>query len=717
MGKVTRKKLARGVELTVDQVYDPMEAMAFELNRSTVEAEQMATPSSVFRLNFNIPWMDSKYFYDNRTPGTTVAIKDGGDGYANTGVYETSGGAGSGLTVNILEVGGTAPNQYVVAAEVVDPGSGYVTGDTVEIVLSPAAATPATLTLTLGEDVYDGPLYIPFCLPPLQDEIVGPTASPPIKDDTPFPILEEVSFSLDQSDEPAAILGQWYGKSNYKYGSAEMWIPNPHAGKKTYNRPDAYDFTVSIYEKEQEFFGSGLQTDAGGKVGAEAVSITLPSSAFMARTTRFNPVDVGGINREFHPFKTYCLAIFAPKLHDKSPANEHCAALNVWVSLKFKRLLTKRDTTTSGDPEKIQNVPLHYGEQSGMSVTLNKPAADTIVTADNAQGVSTNLQSIDQTFSDKLRGGYGTFAQAYPSQAIGDDSGYEVIAVPLGAGFPHNRMSAWHDFPLAPYVSGSSFSAASPAYTESPYIDRRIIPIEGDMTVHHVIAALNWTSDKIPMPYAFSAAGQPDYSLATFPNSKTKFSIGVGMLCGPRADNFDYQQVAYSEFSPAAYTGAPPDGLIDGVLMGLPACAPLAGFREWQMISVPIVAQVAIPGPAAGRGYWGFQTTGPTWAKGEQGAPFFVGPGNTYTSNRTPVGTGTGAAPLTADSFGGGNNEGTEQFLEVRLKMEPTNGNVYTASGGGGSGTLTANANYGNADIFLGYGGCWVYIIGKKHLK
>jgi hypothetical protein len=49
--------------------------------------------------------------------------------------------------------------------------------------------------------------------------------------------------------------------------------------------------------------------------------------------------------------------------------------------------------------------------------------------------------------------------------------------------------------------------------------------------------------------------------------------------------------------------------------------------------------------------------------------------------------------------------------------MEPTNGNVYTASGGGGSGTLTANANYGNADIFLGYGGCWVYIIGKKHLK
>jgi len=714
MAKVTRKKLARGVELTVDQVYGPIDAMGSELSRSAVETDQMATPSSVFRLNFNIPWMDSKYFYDNRTSGTTVAIKVGGTGYA-TVVHTTTGGAGSGLTVTVLEVDAFV----VIAVEVLDPGTGYANGDVVTVFNS--GSNDCELTVTVGDDAYDGPLYIPFCLPPLQDEIVGPTVSPTMKDDTPFPILEEVSFSLDQSDEPAAILGQWYGKEGYKYGDAEIWIPNPHAGKKTYNRPDAYDFTLSIYEKEQEFFNVGLQTDADGSVGAEAVSITIPSSAFMGRTERFNPIEVGGINREFHPLKTYCLAIFAPKLHDQSTAREHCVALNVWVSLKFKRLLTKRDVTDADSPEAIQNVPLHYGAQTGMPITTNNPLPETVVTADNAQGVSTNLQIIDQVFSDKIRGGYGTFAQAYPSQAIQDDSGYEVIAVPVGGGFPHNRMSALNEFPLAPYVSGSAFTTASPAYAENPYVDRRLIPIEGDMTVHHVIAALNWTSDKIPLPQNFADSGQPTYRPSTFPSGKTKFSIGVGMLCGPRADNFDYQQVAYSEFTPTTYT-SPPDGLIDGVLLGLPASAPLAGFREWQLISVPIVAQVAIPGPAAGRGYWGFQTTGPTWARGEQGAPYFVGPGNTYTSDRTPVGTGTGVAPLTANSFGGGNNEGTEQFLEVRLKMEPINGAVFTPTGAPGSGTLTRADtagvyHYGASDIFLGYGGCWVYIIGKKHLK
>ena len=118
------------------------------------------------------------------------------------------------------------------------------------------------------------------------------------------------------------------------------------------------------------------------------------------------------------------------------------------------------------------------------------------------------MQNIDQQFSDKLRGGYNEFSQTYPTQPIKDDAAYEVITVPLGAGFVHNRMSARDDYPLAPYVSGHAFtSPAAPAYEENPYVDRRIIPIDSEMTIHHVIVALNWTSDKLQEAYDPAAAG------------------------------------------------------------------------------------------------------------------------------------------------------------------------------------------------------------------
>ena len=325
------------------------------------------------------------------------------------------------------------------------------------------------------------------------------------------------------------------------------------------------------------------------------------------------------------------------------------------------------------------------------------------------------MQNIDQQFSDKLRGGYNEFSQTYPTQPIKDDAAYEVITVPLGSGFVHNRMSVRDDYPLAPYVSGSTFTAAGapPAYAENPYVDRRIIPIDSEMTIHHVIVALNWTSDKIQVAYNPTAApaGEIAYQPATLPfngANTAKYSVGVGMLTGPRADEFEYQQVAYSEFQPSTTSFASAaNGLIDCVKLDLPACRDMP--TEWALISVPVRNQAALatPAPAAnGTGYWGFETT-PTWLKGQQGRPYFVGEGNTYTAARTPVGTAAGGA---ADATPLGQGQGCEQFLEVRLSVDPQAA-VYNAS------MEYLFPGYGQGDIFLGYGGCWVYIIGKKHLK
>lgn len=344
MAKVTRKKMARGVELTVDQVFEPITDMRLQLTTSNIESEQMQRGEGTFRLNFNIPWLGSKYFYDNRSINASVAIQDAGTNYATgSDIPTTTLGSGLGLTVNILEVGGGGEIERV---EVSNPGVGYAEGDTVTVHRAAPPALDGLLKVSVGPSDFDGPFYIPFCLPST-GEHRGTNAEPVLGPNAPFPVLEEVSFSLDQSDEPAAILDHWYGRDKYQYHPARRWMPNPYGGKKTYDRPDAYEFTLSIFEKEQFFFNSSAQESSPFSAGGEAVSLNIPSSAFMSRTTRFNPISVGGINRQLHPLKTYCLAIFAPKLHDESITNrEHCAAVNVWVSLKFKMPLVERDTAT-----------------------------------------------------------------------------------------------------------------------------------------------------------------------------------------------------------------------------------------------------------------------------------------------------------------------------------------------------------------------------------
>ena len=189
------------------------------------------------------------------------------------------------------------------------------------------------------------------------------------------------------------------------------------------------------------------------------------------------------------------------------------------------------------------------------------------------------------------------------------------------------------------------------------------------------------------------------------------------MLCGPRADSFDYQQVAYSEFTPDDQTVATtlPNGIIDIIKMGLPACATMPA--EWAMLSVPLVHQGAGVANANGKGYWGSDITPVVWAKGKQGTPFFVGEGNSYTRVRTAVGTSSAAPPHSQQPFEppiGWRAQGAEQFLELRLSMKPDfAAYIFDAA----AGALEYQTNYNPTDVFVGYGGCWVYIIGKKHLK
>ena len=77
-----------------------------------------------------------------------------------------------------------------------------------------------------------------------------------------------------------------------------------------------------------------------------------------------------------------------------------------------------------------------------------------------------------------------------------------------------------------------------------------------------------------------------------------------------------------------------------------------------------------------------------------QGRPIFIGKGWSPTWTRTTM-AATGAASTTL---------GSEQFIEVRMRMRDTAQTMQTAPS---SGTLT---------MYSGYQGHWVYLIGKKAL-
>ena len=695
MAKVTRKGIPRGVELTAERVTDPLSAMATEIGNANIEAEQIDGKYTTFRLNFTVPWLDNKYFFDN---------------------------------ADIDE-------EDPIAADAAD---------------------------------CNAPYYIPFCLPPLQGDF--DEGSPAVKFGQPVPILDEIGLSFDQTDEAATLVSQWYGKrtgvltsattpalesgarNGYQHQfndtalvpsvetSPEFYAWCPHTGKKSYERLDAYDFRIDIYEKPQAYWSPGDVWSDLAKERNQVASAVFPATNYAGVSRRLNPVAFSGLNKQLSPYKTYILAFYAPRLHDSDTARRmHALVPSLNISLRFLMRPYSRDANPGSTD--IQNIPtVHQGAKTGPTVTIGVPGATDAIKADETDGISDNIQAVDQKFTDKLRGGYQDFSMAYPTEELKDDAGYEVLTVPMGQGFVFNRMSVRDDLPWAPYSQTMSIAtpktvADYPAL-ETAYMDRRLIPLPHSMTIHHVLFVLNYTSDRLQHP-AFSVAteaaapgatpliGPTQYINATLPGaSKLSYEVGVGIVTGVPGDDFDYQQVAYlqrNSNTTAGAFGVSDAQIVDSINLDLPGCGFTSAASasttkaefEQQILSVPLVDG---PGLSAGKGYYSNDTvTVPAiGTRGDQGPPFFVGEGNTYTQARSNV--GDYPAPGAA---GAPNTEGAEQYLEVRLSVVPTAGNpVMTPMTVGTADFLTYNTtSHGWGDIALGYGGCWVYIIGKKHLK
>lgn len=526
--------------------------------------------------------------------------------------------------------------------------------------------------------------YIPFCLPPLQEHF---QLSAIANSEFPFPELIEVGFSFDQRSEPA-LPADRYAKKAFDgalTGPEANYVSNIYEGNAVYERAGSVDIKLAIFEKSQHFFspqtiGSGTDATAVKAPGADAevFSTTLSAAEISANASRSNPVCYSGLSVTIDPKKTYMFAINADELVDpESTSLLHTALVSVNVSLKFKMPLVERDFASAGAATDVQNVPTaSYGARASETISIVSPNAGEVVVADAAKGVSAELEKIDSRLRHGIYGGYAEFSAANVAQQIKEDAGYEVIAVPLFNNTAFGEILARPTW----MRTRDHYDAANPS--ANGYADRAIIPITAPMTIHHVI-----------MTNSYLTATPTNGVSYTMPpvTGKIRYQVGVGIIAGPGSDDANYTQVAYNEIQADTAASA---GLIDFMDMGNLASSMKDTFRpqRWEqaMFSVPLIR-----GGGVGVGY------------ALQGKPFFVGEGAASgldTAPRTQVGNpasyGSGIVPPSG---------GMEQLIEVRMVIRPQV--VVFNAAGVWQGNVTAWAN------FSGYGGSWVYIIGKKHMR
>ena len=594
-----------------------------------------------------------------------------------------------------------------------------------------APMAPFRVNLTLpylaSDSIPSGVMTVPFVLPPTQDLFsttlnAGGGIDPLYPGNLPQTKLKSVSFSFDQRAEPAAIASQFWGLSGT--ANTGKFAYSSEQAKVTYEDAVRLDVRLSLHEKTQEYFGDAYPYNTE----SELWSTVIPgSTGYAGAALRANPFLQSDLDIAVDPFKTFILTISCPGL--EGIEGRTLALPSIEVSLKFVCELMPRDFGETS----VQNIPDDggsgagkYGAKTAPSVTISTPAAGDPLEAEDTKGVNTNISTLDQQFQDKLEGGYNRFADVPPTEVIADDAAYEVIAVPLYQNMAHGGLSAsptfYATYPYLATLSGTGNTAVDEAVNTGAF-DRRIIPIHHSYTIHHAVLAWNWTpwdllnwDGKGDAPLtAGPSATYTDQQRANIvcPSRDVTLDVGVGIGTGAGADGFNYEQVAklsitnpnnYGTWDGSSGTQTPTEpatkgtwdaSLIDRVTTttqpprGLVWKDDLSGASgkprwNWELHSIPLAGH----GSGAGAGYY------------NQGKEIFAGPGWTRTSGRSDM---DGGLPSTA---------GAEQWIEVRA-------NLYRPS----AGALNA-APYqfdplriaDKSSILVGYGGCYVYLICKKHL-
>lgn len=660
MVKITRKKLARGTKLQVDQMHGPASDTATQLSAGRITQDQLESGSSTFRLNLFVPYIGMQLFQPFNFNGNPAT-------YNSTAVWDSA------ADLQALRT---------------DPGS--------------------------------RPFGIPFVLPPTQNLFqssgTSGAASFTLDETTPTAILDEISFSFDQRGEPAAIDDNFSNdfKSFPQYSDSAparvtpgMWGSSRYQGSLNYRKIDSYNIKLAIMSKSQKYFGSNEK-----KMEREVWGAEIPFDAYSGDHLRLNPINISDISQAMHPYKSYMFLIYCDDLNHgeyiywdnadntlaphgtwkPATAVDSQALVSVNVSLKFKQPLMDRDKHTGGSV--VQNIPtVHNGVPTTFTLPITKPAAGDVISADNAtSGFSTNMHKVDKVFRDKLNAGYDEDCMTAARQSLAQDSGYEIIAVPL----MNNRR--WGCVLSGTYARSEPYIDKDYSAADQIIADRRIIPLPYPVVIHHAFLAWNWMVPGVFGLTTFGASGTGTGRYSAGPqlikptSADFKVEVGVGLGALTRTDKQQaYDKVAYLSMRDPSSSGSGGTWFskfidymkIHDFSLGDEAFGNTSENWDWEIHNIPLETAVGITGD----GYFA------------QGAPYFAGTGNQITDART-----AGASDTEAD--------GLEQFIEVRMHITDSVKHTLTKNK-----SMPTDA-YGWPQEWLlsGYQGHFVYLVCKKQL-
>lgn len=622
----------------------------------------------------------------------------------------------------------------------------------------------------------DKPYIIPFMLPPLQEFW---DADGRVNETTKDITMTEFSFSLDQRDESVMITDQMAAPSSDWDAEVDAKAPNPlnfscwDYFKTNMNQGKMYsdlaDFSTrgltlefSVLEKQCDYYNP---PSVDFHAIREIYNLPIPISDLLASNNKANPYAETNLSININPYKTYMVGIKPFNLHDVTGAGNTLALVNINISIKFKHELVTRDH--SGNSHTPCNMPEHGSQKVAEAITMGVPAAGSTIESDTANGINTSINTLDKIFEDKLQGGLSPGSDIGVVEHLCQDAGYEVIAIPMWNNQWNNQTCIKNVIcdGTAPYSVG--YASTGQSLSKSGLgahldqwgliMDRAIVPINFPMTIHHVIVAHNNlvntndnTNKRLTLPYHFGRSALPannydagwvassDEPVApTIANLQVKHNIGIGIGTGCRGLAYGYQQIVnYDGQLRVGGTPSTTGNVIDGIRMNYPTstarkygpAGPTVGTNEYSLVNdVPEWTLSYLPlmnqGNAVAPGLFtsaGVKATTSTQAN-IQDTPYFIG-------NSWEIGdpTGMAASPgmtafkgpsvRTNDETETGLQRDTDQWIEVRWGV---NGNVNGVDGWNGYTNTMGAANLPNngdhSRVINGYGGSWIYIIGKKH--
>lgn len=433
MTKITRPKLTRGTKLKKEHVHGVLSDAATQINGATVTLDQTPNLSmGVFRVNFHIPVIDSRFLViDQNSSGTVTKFNKYVIPFTLPPTQDHWSTTGTVGTPPRFKIDKTVPKMILDELTFsFDQGA--------------EAATRADYhftTASYGKGINEG------CLD--------------------YEEADAYSCELSLLEK-----SQWY----FTAGSASDTSQDKRHPQKTI-------FTLPV---DGSAFTSNVNR-LNPLVVPDINHVMRPFTTYMLAITAPNLTKVGikADLGESSPFTTspdrshalYSVQFSLKMKSDLSRRDVYNPATN-----NIRNYPTKDSSTAN---------TIRSRAVTGNSVSITSPAANDIITADGAKGINTNVQLVDQVFKDKLSGGFNDRSETAATQELYADTCYEVLTVPLF----NNAANQVYDVKTAnsngayanitPSGGGSAYQSIA---------DRRIIPIREPMVIHHVILARSFMS-------------------------------------------------------------------------------------------------------------------------------------------------------------------------------------------------------------------------------